>query len=134
MAQRILLPATPITTAVSAVVGPTISVPKHSELIVEGIFTYGSGGTTAKVWVQTTVDGGASWIDVANFAFLLANAKFIHKITALTAVAANYVPTDGSMADSTIKDGVLGNFYRTKLTTTGTYAGGTSVIVYAYTR
>lgn len=134
MAQRILLPTTTITTAVAGVVGPTISVPKHTEAIFEGIFVYGSGGTTAKVWVQTSVDGGTTWFDIANLAFLLASLKSVNKVTSLTAVAANYPPTDATLADSTIKDGLLGNLYRTKMTTTGTYAGATNVTVYAYTR
>jgi hypothetical protein len=36
-------------------------------LIIKGNLTYGSGGTTIDVWVQTSLDGGTSWNDVANF-------------------------------------------------------------------
>ena len=36
---------------------------------IQANFTYGSGGTTAAVWVQTSLDGGTTWVDIANFAF-----------------------------------------------------------------
>ena len=35
--------------------------------------------------------------------------------------------TEGALAANTSKDGLLGNMYRAKYTTTGTYAGNTSV-------
>ena len=38
-----------------------------------------------------------------------------------------YTPTDGSLAANTCKDGLLGNMYRAKYTTTGTYAANTTV-------
>jgi hypothetical protein len=40
---------------------------------------------------------------------------------------AQYTPTDGTLAANTCKDGLLGNMYRAKFTSTGTYAGNTSV-------
>ena len=38
-----------------------------------------------------------------------------------------YTPTDGALTANTCKDGLLGNMYRAKYTTTGTYAGNTEV-------
>ena len=38
-----------------------------------------------------------------------------------------YTPTDGTLAANTAKDGLLGNMYRAKLTTTGVYAANTTV-------
>jgi len=35
--------------------------------------------------------------------------------------------TQGALADNTYKDGLLGNMYRAKYTTSGPYAGNTNV-------
>jgi hypothetical protein len=110
--------ATPVT---GQVYGSPVSVNRHRNLIVTATFAYGSGGTTAKVWLQTSVDNGVTWFDVANFAFALATAVRINKLTGDAEVAANYTPTDAALADNTIKDGLLGTMYRGKVTSTGTY-------------
>jgi hypothetical protein len=34
-------------------------------LIIQGNLTFGSGGTTIDVWVQTSIDGGYNWTDIA---------------------------------------------------------------------
>jgi hypothetical protein len=92
---------------------------------LQGTFTYGSGGTSADAYVQTSLDGGTTWIDVANFHFLLASARFTYNLSSLTPVTTEYTPTDGSIAANTAKDGVIGNLLRVKWVTVGTYAGGT---------
>lgn len=99
------------------------------------IFTYGSGGTTAKVWLQTSLDGGTTWIDVISHAYLLATASKVSTITANIAPASQaFAPTDGSLTDNTIIQGVLGDRWRIKWTTTGTYAGGTTFKAYMVAR
>jgi hypothetical protein len=85
-------------------------------------FAYGSGGTTAKFWVQVSIDGGASFQDVACFAFTTASGTKEFNISGLTPVTTAYTPSDGAMADDTCKDGILGPIWRVKATTTGTYA------------
>lgn len=89
---------------------------------IECQFMYGSGGTSAKVWVQTSLDLGQTWIDVACFAFTTANATKVINLSGLTPVTAAITPSDGAMADNTVQDGVMGSSWRAKLTTTGTYA------------
>jgi hypothetical protein len=92
-------------------------------------FAYGSGGTTAKAWVQTSLDGGNSWQDVACFAFTTSSAVKEFNLSGLTPVTTAYTPVDGAMADDTCKDGILGPLWRVKLTTTGVYAGPTNLLV-----
>lgn len=125
----ILLGSTTITTAVTAVTTTPIDMlsgMKH--LVCEAIFTYGSGGTTAKFWVQTTFDRGTTWVDVMSFAFTTATASKISAISMCIAPATQaFAPTDGSLTDNTIIQGALGNQLRLKYTTTGTYGGSTSV-------
>ena len=88
------------------------------------------GGTTAKAWVQTSFDGGASWNDIANFAFTTTTATRIYHLTA-AAVTAIATPTDGTLADNTAVNGLLGSVVRVKLTTTGTYTGASSFVIRA---
>src|SRR5262245_27822426 len=116
----VLIPTTAITTAVTAIVGDTVQVPKGARnLTVRAQLVYGSGGTTAKAWVQTSLDGGTSWIDVMCFAFTTSSATKVSGVREDIALAAAYTPTDGSLADDTIKDGLLGDLVRVKWTTTG---------------
>ena len=133
MSVQTLMPATTITTAVTGVATEPFSFQPHGSATFTAIFDYGSGGTTAKAWVQTSLDG-TTWTDVANFAFTTADATRIHKITEDATVAANYTPTDGTLADNTIKDGLLGDRYRVKYTTTGTYAGATTLTILMHTQ
>ena len=95
-------------------------------MLLQGNFTYGSGGTTADAWVQTSLDGGVTFTDIANFHFALVSARFMYNLSSLTLHVTEFTtPTDGTLAANTSVDGILGSLYRVKYTTTGTYAGGT---------
>lgn len=101
-------------------------------LVVTGVFLYGSGGTDAIARVQTSIDGGLSWIDIASLGFLTAASKKVSVVTTQIAPAAQAaVYTDGSLAVNTIIQGVLGDRLRVKYVTTGNYADVTSLAVYA---
>ena len=91
--------------------------------------TYGSGGTTAAVWVQTSLDGGATWVDVANCSFTTSTARFLYNLSGATPVTSLYTPTDGTLTANTSHDGILGSVWRVKYTTTGTYGGSTTLTV-----
>lgn len=131
-----LLPVATITTA-TTIVGPEyLFGPRAVEsLAVEGIFVYGSGGTTAKVFVQTSLDGGATWFDVLNLAFLLATASKLGSVSTAVALGTQGAAAgDGALADNSANQGVLGDRVRVKVITTGTYAGGTTIAVWASLR
>lgn len=96
---------------------------------LQAAFTYGSGGTSATVYVQTSFDNGVNWVDVACFAFATTTAVKIANLSALTPVTTLYTPTDGTLTSNTVKDGVIGPMWRTKTTSVGTYAGGTKLVV-----
>lgn len=83
-------------------------------------FSYGSGGTTARAYVQITLDDGVTWIDVACRSWTISSETKVINLSGLTPVAA-FTPSDGAMADNTLQDGVLGSAMRAKLITTGTY-------------
>lgn len=122
-----------LTAAVSpAAVGPTYQVrdlTAAKNLTAEAIFTYGSGGTSADAYLQTTFDGGDTWVDVTNFHFTTASASKVVNLSSMTPVTTAVTPTDGSMTANTAQDGVLGSQFRVKYASAGTYAGGTTLKV-----
>lgn len=121
-----------ITTALTAAVTTPLQIDPYrpSSLALYANFVYGSGGLTATAWVQTSHDGGLTWMDVANFAFTTSSAKAIVNLSATTVVSTTASITDGTLASNTVVDGILGTLYRGKLTTTGTYATGTVLNIY----
>lgn len=127
-----LVSALAITTALPATgTTPVTGLAGMKYLLLQAAFVYGSGGTTAKAYVQTSLDGGATWIDIACFAFATASGTKVSALSMLVALAAAVTPTDGSIADNTILNGLLGDRLRVKYVTTGTYAGGTTLTVKA---
>jgi hypothetical protein len=94
-------------------------------------FQYGAGGTTCVVVVQTSLDQGSNWIDVARFDFAQASAAKRANLSGLTPVAVGAISVLGS---ESVLDGIIGDRMRAKITTTGTYSGATSVSVRAVVR
>lgn len=88
-------------------------------------FAYGSGGTTAKAYLQTSLDQGTTWVDIACEAFTTSSAVQIVNLSGLTPKTTAATPADGALADDSALDGVLGDRLRVKITTTGTYVGTT---------
>ncbi|MER8540250.1 hypothetical protein NKH17_12425 [Mesorhizobium sp. M1334] len=86
---------------------------------------YGSGGTTIRAYLQTSLDGGTTAVDIACVLFQTASETAVLNFSALTPKLTQVVPTDGALADDTAIDGVLGDRLRLKLVSTGTYAGST---------
>ena len=122
-----ILPETTITTAVTGAVSGTFEVDNCVGVAVVFDFVRGSGGTTAKAWLQTSVDGTEEWVDVIGFSATTASLK---KIGATSSYEAHTHATivDGTTGNATIV-GFLGNKWRVKYTTTGTYAASTTLEV-----
>ena len=89
-------------------------------------FAYGSGGTNCKVTIETSFDQGTTWVEVARYAFTTASAE---KLVNLTNASVTTLYAPAALSDDTVKDGLLGERWRAKVTSTGTYAGPTSVAV-----
>jgi hypothetical protein len=92
----------------------------------------GSGGTTCKAFIQTLF--GDLWVDIACFAFTTSTAHRLFNLSGLTAITSIVTPTDGTMSDNTVQDGLLGGSLRAKIITTGTYAGSTVISIRAMIR
>lgn len=129
-----LLPATVITTAAAGVT-PAASVITNlggmKYLAVEAILTYGSGGTSIDCYIQTSLDGGVTWIDIMEFSFTTASAKKVSAVSANIALAAAVTPGDAALTANTILNGLLGDRIRLKYTSVGTYAASTTLAVSA---
>lgn len=131
MTRRTTLVNETITTALTAEVrnssvGDTLN--GVSGIVVQANFTYGSGGTTVDVYIQTTFDGGVTWTDIMTFAFTTASSRKILSVERAS-ITADVVADDGALTDDTAVAGLIGDGLRAKVTTTGTYAGGTTLRV-----
>lgn len=122
---------TVITTAVTAAVttGVSAGTVSAASMAIQTSLVYGSGGTTFSVWVQTSIDGGATWIDVCNMSGTTASKNRVQVVSSRTPITTPYAATDGTLTADTVHDGIIGPLWRTKLTTTGTYGGSTTLTV-----
>jgi hypothetical protein len=111
-----------LTTAINEAQTAIIGLDGMTAATIQARLAMGSGGTTAKVYIQTSLDQGTTWIDVACLAFTTTGATKLVNLSGLTAKTAPASPTDGAMADDTCLDGVLGDRLRAKIVTTGTYS------------
>jgi len=126
----VALPATTIAAAVAAVGTTAITRLSGAKyLVAQAKFLYGAGGTNVNVYVQTSLDQGVTWVDIMNFLFTTAAATKISAVVATTALAAVIAPSDGALTSNTILSGLLGERFRIKWVTTGTYSGATSLQV-----
>lgn len=129
-----IVPSTPITIALTK--APTGLVLKNLEpgpynALISAEFSYGSGGTTCDAYVQTTIDDGLSFFDVANFHFTTSAGKGAFNLSSLTPVTTQLtVFNNGALTSNTAVDGIIGSQWRVILTTTGTYAGATAIAVW----
>jgi len=97
-------------------------------------FAYGSGGTKTTVYIQTSLDGGATVADIAAITFTTSGASKIVNLSGLTPHTTEVTPTDAALTDDTCVDGVLGDRLRAKVVSTGTYAGNTTLSIRAGVR
>lgn len=95
---------------------------------------YGSGGTTVRAYIQTSLDQGQTWIDVVSILFGTTSEAQVVNLSGLTPKTTAATPTDGSLTDDTCVDGVLGDRLRLKVVSAGTYAGPTVLTVRAVCR
>jgi hypothetical protein len=112
-----------------ATTNPVRFVVAPRNVCVQGNFTFDSGGATVDAFVQTSIDNGATWVDIAQFHFTTASGRFLFNLNSQTPVTTEQPATDGALAANTAKDGILGNQIRVKYQTTGTYGGASSLSV-----
>lgn len=113
----------------SVLTDPVISgLANVGHLTAQFSFDYGSGGTSVTAWLQTSLDNGVTWIDIACAKFLTTDAVKVFAVNAGGSLAAAFVPTDGALADDTVRDGLIGSLLRVKTTVVGTYVDSTLAV------
>jgi hypothetical protein len=93
---------------------------------------YGSGGTSCYAVVETSLDQGVTWVQIARFDFTTSGLQKVMTVSGLTPRIA--AATAGGLAADTALDGTLGDRLRATMVSTGTYAGSTVVSVRANIR
>lgn len=125
--SSILIPTTVIGVAGTITGTPVTGMPGLKYVSATAVFAYGAGGTAVKVFIQTSLDGGVTWVDMMSLAFTTAAASKGGSVTFGSANPAAF--TDGSLADNTTFAGAFGDRVRAKVISTGTYTGATSITV-----
>ena len=93
---------------------------------------YGSGGTSCYALVETSLDQGVTWVQIARFDFTTSGLQKVVTVSGLTPRLA--AASAGSLSADTALDGTLGDRLRATVVSTGTYAGSTVVSVRANVR
>jgi len=94
---------------------------------------YGSGGTDIRVYLQTSLDQGVTVCDLDCEVFGVVSETVVLSFDGSNTVQRSgsppegHIPTDGALADDTSIDGLIGDRFRVKIVSTGTYAGSTVV-------
>jgi len=95
-------------------------------------FDYGSGGTNVTAYVQTSLDLGTTWMDIACFVVTTADARRVFTVgPQVGAGTAMVTPNTLALAASTQVPGVLGDRLRVQVVSTGTYGGATTLAIHA---
>lgn len=110
---------------------PVIGITPFKYLALQAKMAVGAGGTSIDGWIQTSLDGGVTWFDVANFHFLTTPGTKISAVVwdPATPFTAGTTPGSGALAANTVLNGILGDRIRALITTVGTYSGGTTFAI-----
>lgn len=79
-------------------------------------------GSTVKAFIQSSLDQGQTWFDIACFAFTTTGDTRVLNLSALQPLTTPTLPTDGGLADNTVLDGPIGDRLRAKVISVGTFA------------
>lgn len=104
-----------------------------ASVTLQANFTYGSGGTSLDATVETSLDQGASWTEIARFSFTTASVRKVMNVSGADKIEAAYTAT-AALSGDTAKSGILGDRLRAKITSVGVYAGNTSISLRAVIR
>ncbi len=83
---------------------------------------HGSGGTKTNVYLQSSLDQGQSFFDIANIAFTTSSGVEDINLSGLNSVTTPTAPVSLALADNTTFNGPLGDRFQAVVVSTGTYA------------
>ena len=93
-----------------------------TQLAVQGRFVCppgcgGGGGPSVSAWIQTTLDAGATWMDIGAFNFASTGTQ----VTSGASTGDVVVPSDGDLPAGTYISGVLGDRIRMQWSSSGSF-------------
>jgi len=93
-------------------------------------FTYaGADGGQLDVFLQTSLDYGLTWCDIANIHFLQASARrFTGCSSTITLGVATWNPGYLTIADNTVLQGLIGDYIRVAVAPVNAYATSRLVV------
>lgn len=110
-------------TAADTYIGDVISnLHGMTAVTIQLRFAWTSGGSSARVYIQTSLDQENTWVDLACISCVNAAETAILNLSGLTPKTSQVTPSDGALGDDLAVDGILGDCLRMKIVTTGTYA------------
>jgi len=121
-----------ITTAATQVGEVVVDMGGALAVTLSARLAYGSGGTSCYALVETSLDQGVTWVQIARFDFTTSGLQKVLTVSGLTPRLA--AASAGSLSADTALDGTLGDRLRATVVSTGTYAGSTVVSVRAAVR
>jgi hypothetical protein len=121
-----------ITTAATQVGEVVVDMGGALAVTLSARLAYGSGGTSCYALIETSLDQGVTWVQIARFDFTTSGIQKVLTVSGLTPRLA--AASAGSLSADTALDGTLGDRLRATVVSTGTYAGSTVVSVRANVR
>jgi hypothetical protein len=123
-----------VTTAATQIGTPAIGLAGMNAVTLLARFIYGSGGTTATVYFQTSFDQGQTWCDIASVQFATSSQAEVVNVSGLDKLTTWTAQTDGTLTAGTVLDGPLGDQLRVKVVSAGTYGNSTLLSTWAVPR
>ena len=108
---------------------PQTGLQGMTALSCQANFQYGSGGTQVNAYVQSSLDQGQTWYDVANFQFTTSTLWEAINLSGLNSVTTPTALTNRTLSSNTSFNGPLGDRLQAVVVSTGTYGGGTLLSV-----
>lgn len=87
----------------------------------------GTLGTSVKAYLQTSLDQAATWFDIGCLTFAGTSGQKFVNISGGSGSTTPPAVTDGALADDTTIQGPLGDRFRLKLTSTGTFGAASTL-------
>jgi hypothetical protein len=108
---------------------PQLNFQGVTALSCQARFSYGAGGTNADLYIQTSLDQGASWFDIAHFQFGTASGLNGINLSGLNGITTPTALVSQALSANTTFNGPLGDRFQAVVVSTGTYTGGTLLSV-----
>jgi hypothetical protein len=91
-------------------------------IMAQATLSYGSGGTSINVYVQSSVDGGGTWSDVISFNQSLPGTHLRQTAAVVQGNSVAADSADAGLAAGTNNPAAFGNWWRVKYVVAGAYA------------